>query len=95
MTQKNLSSMQEEQLLSLREEMRQTIDMRLSKGFTLLMLTYYPLSEKLGASIMTTDNKLYFGKGASMAEVADEVARSIAKDEYVLQSPQKVLLNKQ
>lgn len=82
----NLSLMQEQQLHSLRGEMEGIIKQRTSQSLKLLMFTFYPRTEKLGASVITSTKKIYYGRGTTMSEVADEIAKAISRDEYILQS---------
>ncbi len=88
-----ISVMQEQQLCSLRPEAQELIEDKINGKFIILMFTYYPLTDKFGISILTNQQRVYFGKGRTMVEMADDLVKAVQGGEFILQTAIKHTLN--
>ena len=88
-----ISVMQEQQLCSLRPDAQQLIEDRLRGTFHILMFTYYPETDKFGISILTNEKRVYFGRGRTMVDMADDLLKAVQSGEFVLQQTIKHHLN--
>jgi hypothetical protein len=81
-----LSELQEQQLVSMRPEVEKNIKEKYGQPFKLLLFTFYPMSEKYGASILLPNGRVFFGSGESQEVMVRDLVRSAIDGEFVVSS---------